>query len=469
MALYTPPGVFFKDSTSANYSSTNVWPSSVGIFGRAVTSLQFSEEVEIPADIEEDLEADPEIIGRPVPSDPLQYANPSNIVVSNASGVLELNEDYVLITTESDGNDYISIERIEESTNISDTGDTVRVTYDYTPLQYSETLRFSDSIDIRAFYGEPFDDEGNVQSELSLAAEFALKNGAPSVICVAVSEDTESSYISALKKLEKAKDVAVITSASGDQDLFSEISSSVSALSKSGYERRAILGVDGTSNALNEGSLSQIASNIGNKRVAFVAPSVVKYKVGDNLVKIGGQYLAAAIAGIAVGMPIQEPLTRKRISGFPDFEDSFTTAEKNSMSANGVMVVEQTIQGILRIRHGVTTDTSSKNASEWSITGATDYVIAGLRDILETSTFIGSPITGETVPSLTGMVDSFLISCTYNEIIRDYDDLTVIQRVTEPDIIDIRFSIGYLFPLNRIMVTLSSSSMTGDSTVSLGG
>ena len=146
-------------------------------------------------------------------------------------------------------------------------------------------------------------------------------------------------------------------------------------------------------------------------------------------------------------------------------DDSFDTGEKNILSAAGVCVIEQTVTGITRVRHGVTTDNSSKNTSEWSITGSADYVISNLRSTLDSADYIGSPVTDTTVLSIKGLMDAFLTSSVADGVIGSYDNLTVARRTSEPDVIDISVEIGFLYPLNRIYVTLTSSSLTGDTTV----
>lgn len=74
-------------------------------------------------------------------------------------------------------------------------------------------------------------------------------------------------------------------------------------------------------------------------------------------------------------------------------------------------------------------------------------------------------MTDTTVLSIKGLMDAFLTSSVADGVIGSYDNLTVAQRTGEPDVIDISVGIGFLYPLNRIYVTLTSSSLTGNTTV----
>lgn len=469
MATYTPPGVFVADSLEALYSASSVSPSSVGIFGETASALSYTETVIIPEDIrgEEDLQGQtpPD---QPASSDFLRYPNATNIVVKRFDNneLLVAGVDYELVTTTSDDATYTAIRRIEESLFIPDTGTTVVVTYSYLPLNFGATLRFTSAADVATFYGDAFDAQGNIVSPLTLAAKLAFENGALSVITRAVLGDTEQDYADALESLNKATDIAVITCASGDSALIPMISLATKTASAQELERRAIVGVDGTASTVTSENLVSLAKQTANKRVALVAPTVVDYRISslNRNVQIGGQYLAAAVAGESVALGIQEPLTRKTVFGLAGIPEAYVTSTKNNLSANGVMVVEETLQGVVRIRHGVTTDVTNKNNSEWSVVGVTDYIVGSARSMLDNAGFIGSAITPATIPSLIGMMTSFLSSAVSDNIIGDYDQLAITQRTTEPDVIDVRFAIGFMFPLNRIYVTMSSSASTGTTT-----
>lgn len=460
--MYTPPGVFVTDQTVANYSSSATVPSSVGIFGLASNELSFTETLVVPADE-----------GDPRETDLFEFPNVANVRASVAETGTALTEgtDFELVTREQDGAVYTALSRVLDSEHLTDGGANVKVTYNYSPANFHKALRFNNTVDIAAFYGPAFDSDGIVSSEVTLAAQLALANGAPTVIIVASKDDNEQSYLEALETLNKARDVAIIVPASGSQSLFTSVSTAVNSASNSELERRAIVGVDGSDSVVDADMLTNYASQISNRRVALVAPSYANIRIPsmDKIVKVGGQFIAATVAGRSASLTVEMPLTRKVIQGVHSLEDNYDTVDKNNLSASGVMVVEETAQGTMRVRHGVTTDNSTKNSSEWSIVGATDQVVSGIRNMLDTSGFIGSPITSGTVPAITGMIDSLLTSSVADNVILNYGDLTVNQRQSEPDVIDVRFAIEFLFPLNRIYVTMTSSTTLGTTDTQITG
>lgn len=457
MASYTPPGVSFKDSTVSSFTSGFVTPSSVGIFGKAISTKNVSERLTLPADDG----------GQPVKV-VIPHPNVSDLVVKIAAtgDQLALTTDYVV--TETGG--YSKLKRATGSSRLNGTKAVeLDLSYSYKAEEFDKALRFSSVRDVYAMYGNPFSEDGDLVSPLSLAASLAMQNGASSVICVACENDTTSDLTKALETLNLQKDVAVVNMASGVEEMFPVIASAIDNASASELERRAVIGIDGSTSAKDASYMLQKAGRLKNRRIALIAPSVVNYRIPDSnrLVRVGGQFLAAAVAGRAVSIPVQLPLTRKQVNGFDGFTDNSDAATKNMLSAGGCMVVEQTVQGGIRIRHGVSTDTTSKNTTEWSVTGCTDYLIAGLRTILDESDFIGSPVTNMTIPSIKGMIDAFLKSSVAEDVIGGFNDLLVRQRASEPDVIDVSFSIDFLFPLNRIYVTMTSSSVTGQTNASV--
>lgn len=458
MPTYTPPGVFFKNSTASNFTSSAVSPASVGIFGLPQATATLTEEIVIPADVS----------GSSVASSPLSKANASvsSITLTGSDTALKANTDYKLETSKTGDDVFTTIRRADSSTALTGTTRTsVTVTYSYTASNLYEPLRFSTVADVEAFYGVSVSGTYEVNSPISLAARLAFLNGASTVICVAVKSSSPSDIEAAINKLASQTDVAIVVPAVGDPAVFSAVASSVKKASDSELERRAIVGIDGSTQDKDSTAFTSAASSVKSSRCIVVAPGSADYRVDSgNTIKLGGQYLAAALAGVAISLDVQVPLTRKRVYGFTAVDDSFDTGEKNILSAAGVCVIEQTVTGITRVRHGVTTDNSSKNTSEWSITGSADYVISNLRSTLDSADYIGSPVTDTTVLSIKGLMDAFLSSSVADGVIGSYDNLTVAQRTSEPDVIDISVEIGFLYPLNRIYVTLTSSSLTGDTT-----
>lgn len=372
---------------------------------------------------------------------------------------------------------YVIKRVISESSQISQ-GDTVQVNYRYTPVDYFDVKAHYDYDDIRDFYGEPFDADGNILSEITLAARFALVNGASTIMTCAVDPDAvdsdgnplalEACYVQALKKFEDHPQIAIIAPATGQEYIYSQVRSHVHEQAGHKYERRAVLGFDGSTGKIATGIRQDRAMAVGHERIALVSPSQFDYfapELGRTIV-LGGQYMAAAIAGKSASMIASMPLTRKSIDGFygPSVEDSMREGEKDVETQNGLMVVEKTARQKVQVRHGVTTDPTDLLTREWSIIGQRDVMVYRIRDYLDNDGLIGMPIYDTTLVQVKASALGALESLVRDNIIVGYQNLKVRQIGTQPDVIEVRYEWKPAYPLNYIVVRYSVSVQTGDVT-----
>ena len=111
MPTYTPPGVFFKNSTASNFTSSAVSPASVGIFGLPQATATLTEEIVIPADVS----------GSSVASSPLSKANASvsSITLTGSDTALKANTDYKLETSKTGDDVFTTIRRADSSTALA--------------------------------------------------------------------------------------------------------------------------------------------------------------------------------------------------------------------------------------------------------------------------------------------------------------------------------------------------------------
>jgi len=347
------------------------------------------------------------------------------------------------------------------------------VTYLYTETDYFEPTVFYDYDDVRAQYGEPFSKvTGQVISELTLGAKFAFLNGAFQVIGVAVDaaipgSPTVDEYTIALKKLEDQALVSVVVPCTGLSDLHLKVSDHINAQSGARFERRAILGRDGTVGPISSATRIVNAKSITNERVLLVSPSTFQYYSPEinNSVKLGGQFMAASLAGQTVRRSSAQPLTHKNIAGWTDVVDVQTEGEKNLETQSGLCVVEKTRRQLIRVRHGVTTDPTDILTREWSIIGQQDSMTYRVRDYLESANLIGQPIYPYTLVNVKSSAEAALQSLIRDGLLVDYTGLKVRQLLTNPDVIEISYSWLPAFPLNYIVVRFGVSLTSGDITV----
>lgn len=351
-------------------------------------------------------------------------------------------------------------------------GQFVQVSYRYTNRDHHAVHSYYDYDDVRDHYGEPFDSAGNIQSEVTLAAKFAMINGASNVLTCAIDTETYPSrsqaYEEALKLFRDEDQIAIIVPGTGDEYIYDLVKDHVNAQSDNKYERRAVLGIDGASNTVDTSLRQGYAKSVRDRRIAMISPSRFEYyapELSDKIV-LGGQFMAAAVAGKSVSQIAAMPLTRKIISGFlgPVEVPMQREGEKNTETQNGLMVVEKTRRNQVQVRHGVTTDPTDLLTREWSIIGQQDVMVYRIRDYLDGDGLIGMPIYDTTLIQVKASAESALVSLVRDQIIVGYQNLKVRQLATLPDVIEVRYEWKPAYPLNYIVVRYSVAVMTGDVT-----
>ena len=465
---YNAPGVMTQSVSGPIIGTTSTVPNAVGIFGDSVRYRTNLEVFTIPSDVNG--------VAIDTPAFSKLGIIGASVVVSNpATGqTYVVSSDYVLVGVPGlDGgstrDDTFSLERVINGD--IDEGTRVEVSYHYTDVNYFEATRFYYNGDVEAFYGAPFDSSGNIVSEITLAARLAFLNGASSVICVAVdataTTPTVQEYVTALDKLSDEQDVAIVVPASGDVLLHPYVTAHVVNASNSSMERRAIVARDGSLTAVSSAARIISAGTISNNRIAHVSPATFNYynsNLGQSAV-VGGQFMAAAIAALSLTNGPSIPLTRKQPLGFIGIPEQLSQIQKNLEAEAGLMVVETTRLGAIRVRHGITTDPSTTITREWSITGQEDSMIYRVRDSLDNNGIIGGIIDDLTLVNVKSTVGSALQALVLDGTIQDFTGLQARQLVSTPDVVEIQYQWRAAVPLNYVLVQYSVSISTGTTTV----
>lgn len=473
-STYLPPGVYTNPTPGPQLAVNSSLPTAVGLFGMSLGYMAFIESVLINPDIDSGtLPA----VNRTLAQ---QGINQSTVVVinPNSGAVYALNTDYTILHidgTLNTANATYTIQRVIVGGHIL-AGDTVQITYQYTNPQYYTPYIFFDYADVVTAYGAPFDTvTGTIQSELTLGAKFAFLNGAYQVVCVAVnpanpSAPTTGDYYNALVQLADEPLIGVVVPCTGIQPLQELVQEHVDQQSQNRFERRAIMGVDGTTTAVPSSQRIIDAQEITDQRVMLVSPATFSYYSPEisNSVILGGQFMAASLAGMTMSLSFAQPLTRKRLTGWTGVVESQPDGEKTLESSNGLCVVEVNNRQIIQVRHGVTTDPSDLLTREWSIIGQQDAMVYRLRDYLEDANLIGQPIYAYTLVNVKASAEAALQSLIRDGLLVDYVGLAARQLLTNPDVIEVSYGWLPAFPLNYIVVTFSVSLSTGDITSNSG-
>jgi hypothetical protein len=342
-------------------------------------------------------------------------------------------------------------------------GDTVVVSYDYTDNFYYEPTLLSDFDDIVDKYGAPYDANGLIDSELSFAARLALINGASEVMCVATAGATSTYFDTALARLEGSPEVRILIVGSGDSTVLASVTSHVTTMNAQGQYRQAIIGRDGSTTAITAATLRAAATATNNEAVQMVSPAsfTMQNPVTGRDLKVGGQWAAAALAGMYAGRDVQIPLTRKSVAGFSAINDKRTATELALDSAAGLAVIEDR-GGVLRVRHSVTTAVGSVNTREASVVRAKYDMAHRLRDTLD-SALVGSIIDSTRAPLVAeSIVSGILEQLVIEQAIGGYTDVKGRVRESDPTTIEVKFAYQPAYPINNIAVSFLINTQTGE-------
>ena len=119
-----------------------------------------------------------------------------------------------------------------------------------------------------------------------------------------------------------------------------------------------------------------------DRRINNVWPDVIKNELG---VEVEGYFLCAALAAYRSAAAPHQPLTRAEITGFgdPDRSTMFSRTQLNTIAAGGTWIVTTNLGGAVYTRHQLTTDMTSEETQEDSITSNLDSISRLYRDNFE--------------------------------------------------------------------------------------
>lgn len=471
---YLPPGVYTEAIPGPQLAVNSSMPTAVAIFGTTIGFRTFIESILINPDTSITTPAVNRTLAHPgINVSTIKVVNP------NSGEVYVLNTDYTVVrvnvgldTLVGTRDDLYAISRVISGGHI-EPGDTVQISYRFTDPTYFDPFIFYDYDDVKHAYGEPFNTTtGAIQSELTLAAKFAFLNGAYQLVCVAVDPATPGSptvgeYAAALDKFVDQALVAIVVPCTGTQPLHQLVQEHVAAQSANRFERRACVAVDGTAVPVPSSQRIIDAQELDEQRMLLVSPDTFTYYSPElnNVITLGGQYMAASLAGQTISRSAAQPLTHKVITGWTGIGSIQPEGEKNLETQNGLCIVEKTRRQQIRVRHGVTTDPSDMLHREWSIIGQQDAMVYRLRDYLENANLIGQPIYPFTLVNVKSSAEAALQSLIRDGLLVDYTGLKVRQLLTNPDVIEVSYGWLPAFPLNYIVVRFGVSLTNGSLTV----
>jgi hypothetical protein len=194
-----------------------------------------------------------------------------------------------------------------------------------------------------------------------------------------------------------------------------------------------------------------------NRRVRMTAPQNVGAIVNGTEALLPGYYMCSALAGMVGQLPPQQGFTNYPITGFTSVvgsNDVFSRQQMNVGAGGGTWwVIQSTAGAPLQTRMQVTTDLTSVETREHSITSIVDFVAkfmrAGLRN------FIGRfNITQPFLDSLSTVVQGQLAFLREAGILVGGDLNNLVQDSTAPDTVLVDVTLDVPYPCNYIRLTL---------------
>lgn len=384
------------------------------------------------------------------------YVSPADFTVATQAGA---------DATAATADDTTTITRV--GTGAIPTGAYVTVSYSYADPSYYNVARFASYEDVRAVYGEPFDTSGAITSPLSLAAFLAFQNGAGSLVISPVkaagATPTTGEWATAISNLANEPGVNVVVPVSGDTAIHALVSQHVTQMAASSDFRRGFVGRDGSSIAVTSTDLKTQAAGYSNSRMVVVGPTKLEFYEGNTrkVISLGGQYAAAAVAGVHASRGVNIPLTRKTVQGFYSIPNQPTEATLIDLQRSGVLTLFQKRSGEVIVRHGLTTNTASDYTRELSVVAAKDRLVVLVNESLEFQGLIGSVITETTPDLVVSALVGALETARANGLIFDYAGVQYRLPPDAPTAIVVKFSYRPSMPLNYIQVQFSIDTTTG--------
>lgn len=206
-------------------------------------------------------------------------------------------------------------------------------------------------------------------------------------------------------------------------------------------------------------AVAQAANAYANRRVFYVFPDELTSVLDSGSVVVPGFYGGCAVAGMIGQMNPSQPFSRVPITGFSSVQgsqDTFKPSLLDQIAGGGVYILTQQGDGApVSCRHQLSTDVSTIERRELSITKAVDFVAKYLRNILRN--FIGrNNITPQFLDTLSSVVQAqlaFLGSEGLGVIAQGVLN-TLVQDETQPDTILVDVQLTVLYPANYIRVTI---------------
>lgn len=509
MALaYTPPGVSVEELFSPSVSPLLAVSAGICLIGKARGYEVGYQQITVPPGVTPFALAAPtgttfvKVDSTHAFESVINLLDPTAGLVPNQGGYLEgVSSDFT--TTLSGDSKTITVTPVGASA-IATNGGTLRFTYRFVSDRYYDAIRLDSQAAVEARFGPAFNEAGIV-TPLTAAAGLAFENGASSIIVQALFRDsgsgvpgpvddtqvaTPSSWAFTLLSLRDIEDANIIVPIIGQSDanvtdnniddIHFTIQDHLNYMKTQGQYIITVLGED-SSQAITEGTVGTLQTHAGVLRgryggdmaeqTVMVSPTRFKRTLPNSsstTILVGGQYMAAAVAGMIAARPTVQPLTRKQVAGFNEVSYAhYDKAAKDADANAGLLVVEQ--KGtVVQVRHGITLDNTNSARRELSVVRAKHRMIESIRQTIDTQIIGNVPADGNAPMTVKNAVIGVLEELRGRRELIDYTAVEARILTGDPTTVEVRFSYQPAFPLNYVNVTFSLDLNGGAVTTTFG-
>jgi hypothetical protein len=203
-------------------------------------------------------------------------------------------------------------------------------------------------------------------------------------------------------------------------------------------------------------TVAQANSGIKNRRLYSVFPDTIKTTIGGVEKRLPGYYACAAIAGMCAGQPPQQGFTNFPIVGLTGVvgTEKFSKKQLNNMAGGGTYILIQDVQGgPVSSRHQVSTDLTSIETRELSITKVVDFTAKFLRSSIKK--FIGVQTINEQFLDTVGTtIQGILNFLVETGVLNGAELNNILQDEENPDTVLVDITLDVPYPANYIRLTL---------------
>lgn len=203
-------------------------------------------------------------------------------------------------------------------------------------------------------------------------------------------------------------------------------------------------------------TVAEANAGLKNRRAYSVFPDSIKTTINGIEKTLPGYYACAAIAGMVAGQPPQQPFTNFPITGLTGVvgTEKFTKKQANIMAGGGTYILIQDVQGgPVTCRHQLSTDLTSIETRELSITKVVDFTAKFIR--LGVRKFIGTQvINNQLLDTIGTTIQGMLQFLIENGVLNGANINNIVQDEAAPDTVLVDITLDVPFPCNYIRVTL---------------